>query len=388
MPDARTEAWAALSQKAIPTRALADLLRAFGGPEAILGATRARLAAIVPANVAERVATPLPDERVAAMRDWLADPEHALIAWDDPDYPRALLDVGDAPAALFFMGRKELLNRPAFSIVGSRQATAQGLDNAREFARALSAAGLTIVSGLALGIDAAAHEGALAAFDEEAGAVSALSVDGAGPAVRAGSTLAVVGTGLDRVYPARHRALAHALAERGGLVSEFAPGTPPIASNFPRRNRLIAGLARGVLVVEAALQSGSLVTARLAGDQGRDVFAIPGSIHSPLSKGCHKLIREGAKLVETAQDILDELSIDAVVSQDSRSRLPGTGESAGVRDRIHERLLLAMGHDPVDADTLAARTALGAAEIATALVTLELEGAVAALPGARWQRRK
>ncbi len=218
----------------------------------------------------------------------MRSPGHHLVAWDDPDYPRALLELGHAPPSLYFVGRREFLNRPALAIVGSRHATAQGTDDARNFAQALADAGITIVSGLALGIDAAAHEGALRG---------------------AGSTLAVVGTGLDRVYPARHRDLARRIAASGGLLSEFAPGTPPRASHFPRRNRLISGLARGVLVVEAAPQSGSLITARYAGEQGREVFAIPGSIHSPLAKGCHQLLREGAKLVETAQDVLDELGM-------------------------------------------------------------------------------
>src|SRR5882672_11233801 len=208
------------------------------------------------------------------------------ITWDDPDYPRALLDIGHPPPVLFHIGRRELLNRPMFAIVGSRHATPQGRSNAREFAHALALAGLTVASGLALGIDAAAHQGSL---DTDA------------------STLAVIGTGPDRVYPARNRDLARRIAEAGGIVTEFTPGTPPRKENFPRRNRLISGLSRGVLVVEATLSSGSLITARWAGEQGRDVFAIPGSIHSPFARGPHKLIREGAKLVETARDVLEDL---------------------------------------------------------------------------------
>jgi DNA processing protein len=212
-----------------------------------------------------------------------------------------------------------------------------------------------------LGIDAAAHSGGL---------------DGEG------GTLAVVGTGLDRVYPARHRELAHAIAMHGALVSEYPPGTPPLKENFPRRNRLLSGLARGVLVVEATLSSGSLITARLAGEQGRDVFAIPGSIHSPFSKGPHKLIREGAKLVETAQDVLDELNIGGgraavyAATADDDASLPAT----------HVALLAAIAHDPADLDTLIARTQMSADAIAAALTTLELDGRVAALPGGRWQR--
>jgi DNA processing protein len=251
----------------------------------------------------------------------------------------------------------ELLNHQEFAIVGSRSATAQGMDNARAFARALSDAGLTIVSGLALGIDGAAHEGGLAG---------------------ASSTLAVVGTGLDRVYPARHRELAHAIAERGGLLSEFAPGTPPRESNFPRRNRLLSGLCRGVLVVEAALRSGSLITARLAGEQGREVFAIPGSIHSPVSKGCHKLIREGAKLVETAQDVLEELGL-----------VPGPAlQSATAAPMSDSAVLEALGNDPADVDTLIARSGLAPDAVVAELVELELADRVTPLPGGRWQRRR
>src|SRR5450432_589425 len=329
------EAWATLSLKALPHGALVALLKAFGDPAAILGATRAALGAVVPDVIAARVQQKVDPEALAATRAWLADPMHEIIAWDDPDYPRALLDLGYAPPALFYVGRRELLNRPALAIVGSRNATAQGVDNARAFAQALSQAGLTIVSGLAVGVDAAAHMGAL---------------DGAG------STLAVVGTGLDRVYPAANRNLAHRIAERGGLISEFPPGTPPREKNFPRRNRLISGLARGVLVVEAALLSGSLITARYAGDQGKEVFAIPGSIHSTLSKGCHKLIREGAKLVETAQDILEELGMSAPGTQAAKRVVnPGTA--------VEEMLLAALGGDSVTVDTLVARTGMASDEI-------------------------
>ena len=353
------EAWATLSLKALPHQALVALLRAFGNPSAVLAATRAQLGAVVPDAVASRVLEPAAPDSLAATRAWLADPSHEIIAWDDPDYPRALLDLGYAPPALFYVGRRELLNRPALAIVGSRNATAQGADNARAFAQALSQAGLTIVSGLAVGVDAAAHIGAL---------------DGAG------STLAVVGTGLDRVYPASNRELAHRIAERGGLISEFPPGTPPREKNFPRRNRLISGLSRGVVVVEAALSSGSLITARYAGEQGREVFAIPGSIHSPLSKGCHKLIREGAKLVETAQDILEELGMAAAgPAKTMRAAYPANANEAA--------LLAALGGDSADVDTLVARTQLAPDAIVATLTGLELAGQVAAIPGGRWQRR-
>jgi DNA processing protein len=255
-----------------------------------------------------------------------------------------------------------LLNRPTVAIVGSRQATPQGLEDAREFARALAGAGVTVVSGLELGIDAAAHRGAV---DEQ------------------GSTIAVVGTGLDRVYPAANRKLAHAIAERGSMLSEFAPGTPPLQWHFPRRNRLISGLSRGVLVIEANLSSGSLITARLAGEQGREVMAVPGSIHSPLSRGCHKLIREGAKLVETAQDVLAELGMHA-------APVPNAAAAAATRDIAAEyaALLAAMGTGPVDFDRLVARTGLAPQVISAQLTALEIDGIVSPMPGGRWQRRQ
>ncbi len=358
--DARIDAWAILAQKALPVRALVRLLRAFDGPEAVLAASRAQLAATVPAAALDKLLAPVPGDRLAATREWLAAPRNELIAWDDADYPQSLLDVGDAPPVLFFVGQRAVLRTPALAIVGSRNATPQGLENAHAFAQALAAAGLTIVSGLAVGIDAAAHRGAIAG---------------------GGATLAVVGTGPDRVYPARHRDLAHAIAAQGGIVSEYPPGTPPRKENFPRRNRLLSGLARGVLVVEATLSSGSLITARLAGEQGRDVFAIPGSIHSPFSKGPHKLIREGAKLVETAQDVLAELGFAAgTVPIADGAPL----DAALAAD--HDVLLRAMGHDPVDLDQLVARAAWPAQRIAAALTTLELAGHVAAMPGGRWQR--
>ena len=285
---------------------------------------------------------------------------HDLVAWDDSDYPRALLEIGDPPPVFYCIGRRELLARPAFAIVGSRNATPQGCADAEAFAAALSSAGFTIVSGLALGIDAAAHRGGLA---------------------QAGSSIAVVGTGPDRVYPARNRELAHDLASRGLVVSEFAVGTPPLKQNFPRRNRLVSGLARGVLVVEATLSSGSLITARLAGEQGREVFALPGSIHSPFSKGPHKLIREGAKLVETAQDILDELGVPAPTSPARVA--PGT---QGTHDAAARAVIDALGYDPADVDTLVARTRLSAAAVAAALTALELDRRVTALAGGLWQR--
>ena len=359
--DARVDAWATLAEKGLPQRALVPLLRAFGDPIAVLRASRAQVQSIVPRAAVERLFAPAAADRISATRAWLEAPGHGLIAWDDPDYPRALLDIGDAPPVLFQIGRRDLLNRVSIAIVGSRNATPQGIENACAFATALADAGVTIVSGLAQGIDAAAHNGALA---------------------HAASTVAVIGTGPDRVYPARNRTLARAIAERGAIISEYLPGTPARKENFPRRNRLLSGLSRGVLVVEATLSSGSLITARLAGEQGRDVFAIPGSIHSPFSKGPHKLIREGAKLVETAQDVLTELGVGSP-AQNAVEATPSA--DIALEPRL-AALLEAIAHDPVDLDMLIARTHMHAGEIQAALTALELDGRIAALPGGRGQR--
>jgi DNA processing protein len=362
--DARVEAWASLQLlPRVSARVLAGLLKTFGGPEEVRGASRAALAKLVPdelASAIQRGPEPAALERTLA---WIAEPGHALIAWDDADFPRALLSISDPPPAFYYAGRRELLNRPSIAIVGSRNATPQGMDNAESFAAALSGAGFTIVSGLALGIDAAAHRGGLSA---------------------AGSSVAVIGTGPDRIYPAANRDLGHRLAAEGGLLSEFSIGTPPLPVNFPRRNRLLSGLSRGVLVVEATLASGSLITARFAAEQGREVFAIPGSIHSPFSKGSHRLIKEGAKLVETASDVLEELV--------------GAGGNAGIEvsagwteagPEIHGdagRVLDALGHDPAGVDALTVRTGLAAGAVSVALVELELSGRISALPGAVFQR--
>jgi len=357
--DSRAEAWARLQLSGLAPGPLVDLLRAFGNPEAVLAATSAQRRRHVPAAAAARLDAAPDAERLGATLSWLREPRHDLVAWGDADYPAPLLEIGDPPPVIYCMGRRELLASPAFAIVGSRNATPQGCADAEAFGAALSVAGFTIVSGLATGIDAAAHRGGLA-----------------GP----GSSIAVIGTGPDRVYPARNRDLAHDLAAQGLVISEFAVGTPPQKQNFPRRNRLVSGLSRGVLVVEATLSSGSLITARLAGEQGREVFALPGSIHSPFSKGGHKLIREGAKLVETAQDILDELGVAAVASAAAG---PGTSTEP---DAAMRAVLRALGHDPADVDTLAARTKLSIAATIAALTALELERQVAPLPGGLWQR--
>jgi len=344
------------------------LLKAFGGPSEILKASHATLARVVTGELAAAIERG-PD-RAALNRSlaWLLEPGHELIAWGDPAYPQALLSIADPPPVLYFQGRQELLNRPSLAIVGSRNATPQGAEHAGAFAASLSAAGLTIISGLATGIDAAAHRGGLAAD---------------------GSSIAVVGTGLDRVYPETNRALAQRLERDGGLLSEFPLGMPPLPENFPRRNRVISGLARGVLVVEATLNSGSLITARLAAEQGREVFAVPGSIDSPFSKGTHRLIRDGAKLVETAQDVLEELGLGRArgASAEARTPAPAEDEKSDLKGPAR-KVLTALGHDPAGIDVLVRRTGLAAEAITVALVELEVAGRVASLPGGQYQRRR
>ncbi|HWI12785.1 MAG TPA: DNA-processing protein DprA [Burkholderiales bacterium] len=333
--------------------ALRRLLVAHGSPEAVLEAPIAALRATVAGPTAAAIKNGAPEERVEAALRWLSEPDNHLVTLADTAYPAALLQLTDPPPALYVKGRTELLARRGIAVVGSRNATPQGCATARDFARALSDAGLVITSGLALGIDTAAHEGGLEGCS---------------------STIAIVGTGLDIVYPARNRELAHRIARDGALVSEFPLGMPALAANFPRRNRLISGMAVGCLVVEAALSSGSLITARLANEQGKDVFAIPGSIHSALSKGCHALIKQGAKLVDTADDILEELHMSA-----------GAQKATAPAREAHP-LLHAMGHDPCDLDTLATRSGLAAAEVAVLVTRFELEGRIAALPGGLYQR--
>jgi DNA processing protein len=341
--------------------ALRGMLRRFGLPEAILSLPRAELAAYASPAAIQAVDSDSVKVAVSAAVEWLRDPRHFAITLADDRYPRALLEITDPPAVLYVAGRPELLQSPSLAVVGSRNASAQGEANAANFSRVFSEAGLTIVSGLALGIDAAAHRGGLR-----------------GP----GSTVAVLGTGIDVIYPRRNAELAAEIAEKGALVSEFPLGTPPAAYNFPRRNRLISGLSRGCLVVEAALASGSLITARAAADQGRDVFAIPGSIHSPLHKGCHSLIKVGAKLVESAEDVLAELSGLHASARSSAARGPGN-ESAEAGD---SGLLLHMGHDPVDVDSLCSLAGLSPEQVSGELLRLELDGEVTALPGGLYQR--
>ena len=304
---------------------------------------------------------------------WLAQPDNHIITLHDPAYPALLKQIADAPPVLFVHGQPEALAQPQLAMVGSRNPSAGGKETAHDFARHLASVGLTITSGLALGIDAASHQGALHADGEARGA-----------------TIAVTGTGLNRVYPARHRALAHSIAERGALVSEFPFGTPPLPENFPRRNRIISGLSAGVLVVEAALQSGSLITARLAGDQGREVFAIPGSIHNPLARGCHALIRQGAKLVENVQDILEELgtfNLDML----RESLQPETGFRLGEELDIDDnqlKLLNFMDFSPASVDSLVSRSGLTPEQVSSMLLVLELHNRVESVAGGLYIRRR
>ena len=334
-----------------------ELLKQFGLPENVLARKRAELARLVPAEALQALDSQSVARAVERALKWVSQPRCAVVTLADESYPKPLLEIADPPTLLYARGRIELLGRAALAVVGSRNATTQGERDAERFARAFSEAGLTIVSGLALGVDAAAHRGGLAAE---------------------GSTIAVLGTGIDFAYPLRNAALFEEIAEKGLLLSEFPLGTKAVAQNFPRRNRLISGLAQGCLVVEAAPASGSLITARAAAEQGREVFAIPGSIHSPLSKGCHALIKSGAKLVESAEDVLAELSA---------FRRRGLVSTALPQpEPTEEPLLLHMGFDPIDVDSLCARARLPAERISAELLRLELAGRVAALPGGFFQR--
>ena len=365
-PDPGLAAWLRLLQvRGLGAAAIRRLLTSFGLPDGVFSAARADLIHAVGEAQATAIHAARHNESIdatiAAALVWARIPGNQILTLADREYPPDLLAVPDPPPLLYLKGRVDLLGRAGVAIVGSRNATAQGLANAENFATALSHAGYTIVSGQALGIDTAAHRGGLTG---------------------AGSTIAVIGTGADIVYPARNRELAHAIAADGLIVSEFPLGTPALGPNFPRRNRIISGLSRGVLVVEAALRSGSLITARLAGEQGRDVFAIPGSIHSPLSKGCHLLIKQGAKLVDAAVDILEELGTTARVAPgpDTKPDLAtGTGDEGAA-------LLAAMGYDPVGVDGLRERTGLTAEALSAMLLVLELDGRVAQLPGGKIQR--
>jgi DNA processing protein len=366
MTDPELAAWLRLATaRGLRPAALRTLLDAFGMPETLLGTPFCALAEVAGDAAADAaLAQPGPDfaQRLAEVIAWRAQPGNGIVTLSDPAYPPLLLAMPDPPPLLYVKGRVDLLHAKCVAVVGSRNATPQGLEDAARFARALSDAGLTVVSGLALGIDGAAHRGALAGR---------------------GSTVAVIGTGADIVYPATHHGLAHEIAAAGAIVSEWPLGTPARSAHFPQRNRLIAGLVNGVLIVEAAMRSGSLITARLANEMGRDVFAIPGSIHAPLSRGCHRMIKQGAKLAEAPEDILEELGI----------RRPGAGANepnpdvgaAGLSAHA-QRLLDALGHAPATLEILAERTEMENSILQGTLLQLELAGHLTALPGGRFAR--
>lgn len=346
------------------------LLAAFGLPRAAFSQPESALRQVVSQAQAAALAIPPPDlqAQLETTLQWLDGDagQRRVITLGDLDYPAALLNIEDPPLMLYAMGMDTGRWPDAVAVVGSRNPTPQGLTNAQEFAKAFAQCGLTVVSGLALGVDGAAHEGAL---------------EGASPGQLA--TIAVVGTGLDRVYPKQHLALAHRIAAAGVIVSEYPLGTPPLAENFPRRNRIIAALSQGTLVVEAALKSGSLITARQALEQGKDVFAIPGSIHSTQSRGCHALLKQGAKLVESAQDVLEELK-----SASRSGPAPVAGPAPDdAKDPTDGGVLAAMGFDPVSLDALVARTGIDAAQLQVRLLEHELDGRVARLAGGLFQRQ-
>lgn len=344
---------------------LRNMLEQFGHVEAIVAAPHSELLpffdgdqSAVEAVLAGPDAGQFETERV-----WLEDPSNHLVAITDSAYPPLLREIPGPPPLLFVRGDVALLRAPQLAVVGSRNPSQAGCDNARAFSSQFIAAGLVVTSGLALGIDACAHTAAL-----DAG----------------GQTIAIAATGLDRVYPSAHRELAHRIAAQGALVSEFALGTPPRREHFPRRNRLISGLSLGVLVVEAALRSGSLITARLAAEQGREVFAIPGSIHAPLARGCHALIRQGAKLVETAPDVLEELGalVEFIAAAPGAAATPASASP----DPQQQALLELIGFDPVEMDTLITRSGLTPGRVSSMLLLMELHGLIEARPGGRYQR--
>ena len=370
----KLDAWLTVLQSAAPAKSqrLATLLDQHAAVSDVVDLPRtALLAAGISARQVDRLKSP-DRKRIDQWRSWLDRPGRSLITRKSPDYPALLKELPDPPLALWTDGaRSALLNSPQLAMVGSRKPTANGRETARRFARYLSERGLTIVSGLATGIDGASHRGGLEGC---------------------GSTVAVLGSGSDVLFPRSHKRLAAEIIDKGLIVSEFPPGTPPLAAHFPQRNRIIAGMSAGTLVVEAARRSGSLITARLAGNYGREVFAIPGSIHNPMAKGCHRLIQQGAKLVEDAADVLVELppllqlAVETEAQTvDTQSDAPVETESLASRPGYKD-LLAALGFDPCGISDLARRTGLTAAELSSMLLLLEMEGLVEALPGGRYSR--
>ncbi|MFT3761536.1 MAG: DNA-processing protein DprA [Pseudoxanthomonas sp.] len=366
----------ALAGGAMATRR--DLLDAHGGDAVAAAAAASRRSGGLDENQRARLATPPPEAWQASL-DWLRQPRRHLIGWNSPDYPALLRRIASPPLALFVEGDPTLLWRPAVAVVGSRSPTAGGRDNARDFSRALAAAGVAVISGMAAGIDTAAHAAALA--------------------IKGGVTVAVLGTGPDLAYPPGNAELRARIAERGAVVSEYAPGTQARPGHFPSRNRILAGLALGILVVEAAERSGALITARQAADGGREVFAVPGSIHNPLARGCHRLIRDGAALVETAGEVLagvaplaDELAaalrgrLSDAPANPLWERAGGPSAASGDPDPDYHKLWQALGHDPTGMDALLERTGLTTAELSSMLLVMELDGRVAVEHG-RYSRK-
>jgi DNA processing protein len=348
---------------------LQPLLERTSSVAALISASPATLSAMGASSALIGYLQTSHDHLLSADLKWLEAPNHHLVTWGSPRYPALLAQVNDAPVGLYVRGDPNVLSLPQLAIVGSRNPTPSGRENAYEFAAHLARCGLTITSGLALGIDAASHEGALAG---------------------GGQTVAVCGTGLDIAYPRSNLSLAEKIEKQGALVSEFPLGTPALKANFPRRNRLISGLSVGTLVVEAAVQSGSLITARLAAEQGREVFAIPGSIHNPLARGCHRLIRNGAKLVETGDDIFCELQgiVGSLHANSGNQATPSLAAGAQVElDKDYEILLDALGFEPAGVDTLVARSGFKADEVASMLLILELENRIESHPGGLYVRR-
>jgi len=382
LTDQELAAWLQLSMApGLNPAALRRLLAAFGLPEAVVSQSFAALAEATNEATAKAVLAPPPADfpaQLDAVRAWRESPGNALVTLDDPAYPPLLLTMPDPPPLLYVKGRIELLHARSVAVVGSRSATPQGIEDATRFARAFSDAGLAVVSGLASGVDGAAHRGALQG---------------------SGSTVAVIGTGADLVYPSSHHALAHQIAAQGAIMSEWPLGTPARSANFPQRNRLIAGLVRGVLVVEAAMRSGSLITARFANEMGRDVFAIPGSIHASLARGCHRMIKQGAKLVETPEEVLEELGFAAQPPAAEPAKVPrlrtaantsAAGDARPERETPASaeasRLLDALGHAPTTLEILAERTDMDDTLLQSTLLRLELAGELCALPGGRYVR--
>ncbi len=340
-----------------------QLLRTFGLPENILGASTSQLSSVVKSKVASAIKQAEYSEQLALTKAWLAEANNHLITLADPQYPKALFEISETPPPLLYAkGDLNLLNQPCIAMVGGRNATQQGIQNAEQFSKDLSLNGLSIVSGMALGIDGAAHRGALAG---------------------SGKTIAVVGTGLDIVYPAKHRQLAHDIVQTGLILSEFPLGTPSIASNFPRRNRIISGLSMGCLVVEANTKSGSLITAKLAAEQGREVFAIPGSIHSPMAKGCHLLIKQGAKLVESTQDILDELGRFEKVNSTEAS---AQANIVNTNSDDSDPLLAFIEFAPTSLESIVQKSGLPTQTVTASLMLLALDNKIEQLPGGQYQR--